>query len=488
MSAALHEVRAIWRATTVQRDAGMTVFVRWLATGLLAIGMVTLIVIDFVTERQDLVARLPEIALRSVLGIGACWLGVLGATLFMPASVQLNSAANARLLPRQRRRLMQLAFGCWLLTTVGLAGAFGSWVALTAIGLYALGFMLLRAGFRQAVALLFFGGTLPVFLHSGLPSALTGAILSPDALLAADVVLVLTALWALRIIYPAGGDTHLDQRAARLKAIARFGDYKSAGQTDTSLRKMMGIASLYSNAMARACCTPAPAPGRMLLFALGPVIHWSVWVPLVVLFVAVGGVLRLASTWIGGAAMQEFMHGFAAPCVSGLVSLIVFSTAILVSQLMRSTGGEQALLRLTPLAGDPRLLNRRLALQLLNLALANWIMLSGMILVMTLELGGFDRHGLVRLLAFCCLAGQVSVMGLLGDYANGFGWRPALALQAVVLAVVQVGAAMALGWFSDTSVYGWLTAIAIGTAIVLLRRDWRRMLAAPAAFPAGRLA
>lgn len=485
MSAALHEVRAIWRATTVQRDAGTTVFMRWLAAGLLAIGMVTLIVIDFVTGNQDLVARLPAFALRSLLGIGACWLGVLGATLYMPASVQLNSAANARLLPRQRRRLMQLAFCCWLLTTVGLAAAFGSWAALPAIGLYALGFMLLRAGFRQAVALLFFGGASPAMFHAGLSPALTGALVSPAGLLAADVALVLAALWALRIIYPAGGDAHLDQRAARLKAIARFGDNKSAGQLDGGLRNILGIASLYGSAVRRACRTPVP--GRMLLFALGPAVHVSIWVPFVILLLAVGGALRLASIWVGGAALQGVMHGLATAGIGGLVSMILFSTAT-ISQQMRATSGEQTLLRLTPLAGAAPLLNARLAPHLLRLALGNWVLLTGTILGVTLELAGLDGDTLLRQLALCCLAGQIALMGLLGDYAHGFGWRPALALYAAGLAIVQAGVAAGLGILTGTSIWLWLTAIAIGTAIVLLWLDWRRMLAAPAAFPAGRMA
>lgn len=483
MSAALNDMRAIWRATTVQRDAGMAAVMRGLVIGALAIAALALVIIGFVASHRGGMTRWPEFALRSGLGIGAVWLGVVGGTLFMPASVQLNSPANARLLPRQRRRLMQMAFGGWLLTTLGIAAAFGSWAGMPAIGLYALGFMLLRGGYPQAVGLLAAGGASPALLHAGLPPALTDAIVSPGGLLVADALLLLAMLWALRLLYPAGGDAHVDRQAARLKVMARFGGNKWAGQADAGAMAGWSLRPLYLTALRRACRTPAP--GRLALFALGPPIHWSLWAPFVLLLLAAGAALRLASLRFGGAGLQGILHGFVVTGTGGLVSMILFSTAAL-SQQMRATRGEQALLRLTPLAGAAAPLNRRLAPQLLRLALINWTMLTAMMLGVTLELGGLDGAALLRQLGLCCLAGQVALMGLLGDYAGGFGWRPALAFEAAVLAIVQAGVAVAIGLLSDTSIWLWLTVIATGTAIVLTRRAWRRMVAAPPAFPAGR--
>jgi hypothetical protein len=96
---------------------------------------------------------------------------------------------------------------------------------------------------------------------------------------------------------------------------------------------------------------------------------------------------------------------------------------------------------------------------------------------------------LLRQLGLCSLAGQVAMMGLLGDYANGTGgWHLMLGLRAGVLAAVQAFLAVGLGQLTGTSPWPWLIEISLAVCIVLLRLDWKRMLAAPPAFPAGRLA
>jgi hypothetical protein len=48
--------------------------------------------------------------------------------------------------------------------------------------------------------------------------------------------------------------------------------------------------------------------------------------------------------------------------------------------------------------------------------------------------------------------------------------------------------AVGLGALTGTTAWPWLVAIPLMVCCVLLRRDWRRMLAAPPAFPAGRMA
>jgi xanthine/uracil/vitamin C permease (AzgA family) len=101
---------------------------------------------------------------------------------------------------------------------------------------------------------------------------------------------------------------------------------------------------------------------------------------------------------------------------------------------------------------------------------------------------GAGPDALLRQLGLCSLAGQVAMMGLLGDYAGNGGWNPALALRAAVLALVQALVAVGLGALTGTTAWPWLVAIPLMVCVVLLRRDWRRMLAAPPAFPAARMA
>jgi hypothetical protein len=98
-----------------------------------------------------------------------------------------------------------------------------------------------------------------------------------------------------------------------------------------------------------------------------------------------------------------------------------------------------------------------------------------------------DLATVLRELALCCLAGQVAMSGLLADYAGTGGWNVTLGLRAALVALAQAMAAVALGWLSGVSIWLWMIVIAIATCAFQLRGGWARMLAAPPAFPAGRL-
>lgn len=142
---------------------------------------------------------------------------------------------------------------------------------------------------------------------------------------------------------------------------------------------------------------------------------------------------------------------------------------------------------MTPRAGDAALLNRRLAGRVLRQALGCWAALTLVVLGVSLLLGA-GPDALLRQLGLCSLAGQVAMMGLLGDYAGGTGgWHLMLGLRAGALAAVQALVAVGLAWLTGTTAWPWLIEISLAVCIVLLRLDWKRMLAAPPAFPAGRL-
>jgi hypothetical protein len=185
--------------------------------------------------------------------------------------------------------------------------------------------------------------------------------------------------------------------------------------------------------------------------------------------------------------MQAFVDWMANVAPSMLALSIAFSTAQYGQQLRR-TRGEQALLRLTPRTGNAALLNRRLATHMLRQALAIWVLQSvAVVAVMLPFLTGPDA--LLRLVGLCCLAGQAAMTGLLDDYASAAGgWNLAKGFRAAALAAVQALAAVGLGSLTGTTAWPWLVAIPLAVCCVLLRRDWRRMLAAPPAFPAGRMA
>jgi hypothetical protein len=203
-----------------------------------------------------------------------------------------------------------------------------------------------------------------------------------------------------------------------------------------------------------------------------------------ILIVGLG--VRLLLVWRGEGMLHESVRVIMAACVSAMTIVILFSTAAF-SQQIRKTTGEQSLLRLTPLAGSAPLLNRRLALELLKSALRHWAMLTGAILVTVFLIGG-PGELVAAEAAMCLLAAQVAIMGLLGDFAaEGSGWTISRAVQAGFLGFFELFVAMGLARLGLASTWTWLALIAVGAGAFQLQRAWRVMLAAPPAFPAGRM-
>jgi len=184
-------------------------------------------------------------------------------TLFVPGSILLNSPANARLLPRQRRRLQQMAVGSWVLVTAGVTAAMGQWAALPVVGISLIGLALTRAGRTEAAPLFLVGINWQTLSRHVLPSAIVDAAGSKAGLVTLSVLLLPMGVWALRTLYPA-------------------------------------------------------AAGRLLMHALGPLAHWSAWIAGMGGMLLFGAAVRLLLGWRGGDALREFIGG---PMGAGLAAL-----------------------------------------------------------------------------------------------------------------------------------------------------------------------
>jgi hypothetical protein len=479
MNAALQDFRIIWRAAAAQREAQA---VRTLAMALGAAGIcaVVFIVAGTVNGGLDAIE-----ALRLLAGAAMLVLVLVWTFLFVPGSIRMNSPVNAWLLPRQRRRLLQMTTAYWLLATVGMAFGLDKWIALPAVALSVLGLALLSAGNKHVVFLLVVGGNWPWLAHVVLPSAWVDAATGGGATIVLGILVVPVAMWALRWLYPARGDAYFDRRADQIKRLGRFDQCGEDKQPVPEGPAALGNLPFYFVALR--CDVKRADPAAMLLHALGPVAHWSAWIGGMVTLLIIGGGARLVLIWTHAAGVQALVGWMTTVGPALLALTIAFSTAQ-YGQQMRRTRGEQALLRLTPLAGDTALLNRRLGTRVLRQALGCWAALTAVVLAVSLLLGA-GPDALLRQLGLCSLAGQVAMMGLLGDYANGTGgWHLMLGLRAGVLAAAQALVAVGLGRLTGTSPWPWLVLLPLVVCCVLLRLDWQRMLAAPPAFPAGRLA
>ncbi|WP_296946173.1 hypothetical protein [uncultured Massilia sp.] len=480
MAATFVDMRRIWGVTR-RRDPATVKFM----TGLSLLLTVAIPIVGglFLWRQHTLPVVL---LLRILLGIGAFWLAVVWVWLFVPGAVLMNSAANARLLPRQRRRLVQMAIAGWLLVTLAAAVAIGEWGAFPMVGLYVLGFALMRAGHLQAVALTVLPGFWPALAKYVLPAPFVAAITHGTGLLMLSALLLVAVAWSLARLFPAAGDRHLRRRSEQVVRLSRLdaGGWGTVGETD-SVMTAPGLRA-YRAILRRDC--RAPRADAMLMHALGPNAHWSAWIAAILLVAGLNLFAYLVVLVRGADAVHSFIEGFSWGGLSGLALMIAFSTASIRQQMDRKRG-EQALLLLTPLAGDRALLNRRLGTRMLQNALLQWAAITAGVLATGALFG--DAGLMLRQLALCCLGGQVALACLFGDFSR----TPKLGIVRAVLlgalALFELGVAAGLGWLCGALLpwmWPWLIAISVIAGALQVRHGWRVLMAAPVAFPAGRLA
>jgi len=468
-ASAWRDYRSIWIAAVTGRDGNTGGWLNWLALVVMVCGLFVRVI-----------GLMPAaVFARFEAGAAAGWLVLIWMVQFLPASVLMNSASNARLVPRQRRRLMQMAVGGWLLIAAGLTFACGGWRFFPLIATYLLGAALMRAGMRQALFLIVAASNWPLIARRVLPVELVQAMTSTPGLAIESVALVLLSAWTLMRLYPAGGDRHLEDHGKVAATIRRVESREMAPRQGASWSSRLA----YGPALRHDCRKRRPA--TMLMHALGPAGHWTASVVGAAIILAVGLGLRLVPQMFGrpvAFGASDWMLGFG---MSASTFMVMFSTAHIGYQLRR-TGGEQALLRLTPLAGSTALLNRRLAAGLLKAALGSWGMLVGVILVSAWLIGSNGKV-LATYVGFCCLGGQLALTGLLGDLGRAvphYDWPRFVKLG--LQAGCNLAIAFALGWLGGvTSV--WLALVSSIGAVLVLVLGWRRMMASGPAFPAGRM-
>lgn len=501
MSAVLQDYCNIWRVTTTQRDTRSNTFMAIFA-GVLILVFAIIVVLGVLRHH----ALSIPVLLRVLTGLSGFWLGIVWATLFVPGALLLNSAANARLLPRQRRRLIQMVAGGWLLLTFLFTLASGSWKIAPVIGLFVFAFAMTAAGNRAALFGMILCGNMPWLSRIFLPSASAEFLLGETWQMIMAVLMLPALAWGMLWMFPAAGDKHYDRHSVQVNRLRRLENGQGWAKESENNTRVWHALRRYGDALRRDCNTRDP--GRMLMHALGPAAHWSAWIPSVATLLVIGVGVRLVLSVRSDAKLEAVLHGTSIAGLGGFIFATVLGT-VQVSQQMSRVRSEQALLRLTPLAGDARFLNRRLAMQLLKNGLTLWALLTMAILVAGALINA-DTSALLRHLGLCCLAGQVAMMGLLGDYASHGGWRPpagrsllmvlinsfsgntgwdvSLGLRAFLLALLEGGVALAAGFLSGNAMVGWLLLIAMAVTggVFQLRRSWRVMLAAPPAYPARR--
>jgi hypothetical protein len=465
VNAALDDYRALFRTASLRRFQKAR---KWVPAGM-ACGAALAVL---VAHTAHATARGQAMA---AAGGASCVLLFCVLVGFMPGAVLLNTPANARLLPRARRRMVEMTLALWACALILLVAFTGLWHAMPLAGAYIIGLTLVCGG-RPAGSFIVFFAMVPFRL---LPAELTDALSSTPATVAGMGIVFALGAYALRSLFPNGGERHFNRVAAQQAGIAQ-----PKGAVKPAARASRLGSWLHVRALRREL--RAGDPGRLLLHVLGPSAHWTV--------VTVPALVMLAIGLAGRAALVAYARPYlrhVMPVLFIILALFLLLQVVMAGQVvqrMRATRTEQALVRLAARSPATSGFNRRLGAALASGILLGCSMLS-CVLLLLMALAGGNANGLFLAVALCSLFGLPLVAPLLRDFAHDDERRAVgVAGWFAVTTLASVAGAYALH-----GVFGlpyWPTLIAtansLGAALAMWR--WRRMLRAPVAFPAGRLA
>ena len=302
---------------------------------------------------------------------------------------------------------------------------------------------------------------------------------NPVVLGVGAAVVVAGGALTLRMLLPPGGE-------AQHAVWARFRRFGSLGSTArATIPARAGERVLYAGyfgTLRRALVATPGSGARLVPLCLGPDAHWTVTLLVFPVGASLGAVPFLAASALAGGDPRVQL-GIAV--VLAAVSLVLFPVGQL--GLMRLAlwrrRREQALVRLAPGVPAGVALNRALARHLLVPFMAAWsVGLAGALLL------GAVGPVLPAPFAGAVLAGSFITLPLAGlvldDYAR---LRSPSVARGLVLLGAVVTLSVVVAWLYRAPVAAVAVASVLAAAAFVAAR-WRRMLAAPPAFPAGRLA
>lgn len=470
MSARLRLYLLLWRSAMAHAGAYVNLVFGWMLALVAALCVGVGIMLD--GERLAIAWCAPFGILLFAWGSG-----------FASGAARLNTPANAKLVPRMRERLAELAFASWFLCLAAIALCpFGDTqtlaYALAWIGTFSLGIGLSAAGHGAGTVLILVAVFMP-YTDEVAPWVLAAA--SSRLFLAAVLVLLgLVGLAAVRAMFPEGGERHWRMKARR----DHWTRQQSPGDTASPKDGIPSLARWYPATLRRDCVRRDPR--TLMLHVLGPSVHYGT------LLVGVAGMLVLGLVVIALARIGFMRDG---PGLASGIGWLMASTILFLpmfqayrpTPLLRATAAEQSLLRLAPsMPATAPALNRQLGRGLLARALAGWA-LASLAAFSLAWLSGASQAALAWQAVICCLALPMMAVSL----RNHARRAP---LRGTVLTVLFAGSSVLClaGGAVAHGVLGLpLMPVAALAALVLavaaMLRGLRRMEHAPFAFPAGRM-
>jgi hypothetical protein len=405
------------------------------------------------------------------------YLGVIYWFDLVLGALRQDTPANAKLVPRLRLRAMQLVGTYWLvftlLITLVLGASFGHramWAAATATWL--LGAAMARVGLRYGM-LLMFVPMIAMLLPHPASLAMRELAATPAGVAACGLWIVLLAWYGKGTLFPSR-DRHQDLHITVEKGV------RQSQAACTSNRRT----SLYAAVLGRVRRNRTSA-GELVLHSLGPDAHWSVSANMAAIMAAVlvAGRVSIELIAADGKTLVPFVGGFM--IVPLLLTFAQSPQRITTRASM--TQGEQALLRMAPVVARMDHYNRELGSALLRRALIEWVLVTLVLVAVTFAVSAPRDVSLLQF-AVCCLAMPLTTV-VLRDYAR----KPALSasyLYVAAIYLVMAGGAAYYAMLRSSVVPVAVVCIiaGIGATAWLAASRRRTMIAAPVAFPAGRLA
>lgn len=467
MNARLRDYRLLWSAAVSHGNPFGSAVIRW------GFPIVALAIAFILWKGES-----PRAAVAWLWGLACAAALVAWMWRFLPGAVKLNSPANAWLVPRMRRRLVELSCLVWFAAIVAIAlgpyanrGSLGIWLPWIVVGTIGVGLgvaghraggpIILAACIGSAVL-----GKLPAEVHVFLsrPSSLALGLLAYAAL----IVVV------ARQMFPQGGERHWEMVAQRARV---------ASKPELLLDKKAGkhTEKWYAASLRRACGQRDSR--KLMLHALGPAHHLGEQLAALGMLSAVLVAVGILTTVRADA---EVLAGIGWILACTLLS-IPFAANVRMTRLANTYPDEGALVRLAPaMPGSAPAFNRQLGRALLRQALVVWGLASAAAVLLP-ALGGAGLPALLRQACICCLLLPL-VAGVLRDYAVR---APRAALRPVLLLAVSVPLSVGIGFLARTALGVPVMPVAAVASIAFaawsIVRKLRAMDALPFAFPAGRM-
>ncbi len=475
MSALLKDYWLLWRMALSTRHRHASAFI-------LGLGVLVALVIGLLVQIKNGDPMLSlGLALRIFLGVVlASWL-----IYFVPGAIKLNSPANARLVPRLRRRLIQLTAIVWVVavatvTLMTLETRLTPALVFLGTGIWIAAFGLGQSGNRVGQWVQFAAWMFIVF-NRHVPAGLLALLQSGTGFAAATLLMLAFAAYALQATFLDGGERHYAAREAQVLQTERL---TASGQFRERSQVKFG-AAFYRWALRRDC--QAGEPGKLLTHLLGSMNHWTYRAVMLGAFVAVSAIVLVALRTFAGPELQQMVTDMAWAGFACMMLLPLFENERR-NVRVKDTAAEQALFRLAPrMPVSAPAFNRKVAATLLRIALLEWGMLAFTVLCLGV-MSGASASNLFLQACACCLTLPL-VGGNLRDHARRVG---PMGWQMLIGLIVSIGLSVALGMLAreltglPVMAGAALASIAIALAVVAL--GVHRADGAPCAFPAGRLA